>query len=96
MKEVKANKKKMLLAASVAGLIAVASSVLPASTVYAADVACQGINACAGKGECGGKGNSCAGKNACKGQGWVHIASADACTQAGGKVLELPAKPMAS
>jgi len=96
---VKANRKKMLLAASVAGLLAVASSVLPASTVYAADVACEGINACAGKGECGGKGHSCAGKNACKGQGWVNVESAEVCAAQGGTVLEtpmeMPATPVA-
>ena len=65
--EKKEVRKKLLLAASVAGLVAVATVGVPASTVYAAQVACEGVNACAGKGDCGGKGHSCAGKNACKG-----------------------------
>lgn len=86
--EKKHSKKKALLAASVAGLIAVAGSILPASMVYAEDVHCTGINACKGTGECGGKGHSCAGQNACKGQGWVKAASAQECTDKGGTVAE--------
>ena len=87
MKAKNTNKKKMLLAASVAGLIAVATATLPASTVYAADVACSGVNACAGKGDCGGKGHSCAGKNACKGQGYVNVPTGDLCAKLGGTVV---------
>lgn len=80
----KLNKKKMLLAASVAGLVAVAG--LGATTaVYADDVNCMGVNACKGMGDCGGKASSCAGKNACKGQGWVKT-STEVCTKIGGTV----------
>ena len=68
--ERKRNKKKMLLAASVAGLLAVAGALTGINTVYA-DIQCDGGNSCKGLGECGGKASSCAGKNACKGQGWV-------------------------
>ena len=80
------NRKKALLAASIAGLMTVAGSV--ASTpVQAADaVPCYGINACKGTGDCGGQGYSCAGKNACKGQGFIQLA-ADTCTRIqGGKL----------
>ena len=83
----KNSKKKMLLAASVAGLIAVAGSILPA-TVYAADVACSGVNGCKGMADCGGKAHSCAGQNACKGQGWVRVPSQDLCTKLGGTITE--------
>ena len=72
----KSNKKKVLLAASIAGLMAVAG--VPASTGIAyAEVNCAGANACKGMGDCGGKGHSCAGQNACKGQGWVKLPSAE-------------------
>jgi len=84
--EKKMSKKKALLAASVAGLIAATGMILPATSVYAEDVHCTGINACKGTGECGGKGHSCAGQNACKGQGWVKAASEKECTDKGGTV----------
>lgn len=80
------NKKKALVAASVAGLIMMAGVVAPAA-VYAEDVHCTGVNACKGQGECGGKGHSCAGMNACKGQGWVKAADEKACADQGGKVV---------
>jgi uncharacterized membrane protein len=58
----KMNKKKALLAASVAGLIAVAG-VAVATSAHAEDAAikCAGANACKGTGACGGKGSACAG-----------------------------------
>ncbi len=80
-------KKSKLIAASIAGLIAV-SGVAIASNAYAAgeSAPCYGINACKGMGDCGGKGNSCAGKNACKGTGFVKVAK-DACSKIqGGKL----------
>lgn len=66
------TRKKMLLAASVAGLVAAAmtSASVPA---HAEDVQCYGINKCKGTGDCGGKGASCHGTNACKGQGWLSL-----------------------
>ena len=88
------TKKKMLLAASVAGLLAVTGVISAGPTLYAADadgVACQGVNACKGQGACGGKGHECAGKNACKGQGWTKTATADECTKQGGTVAPKPA-----
>lgn len=81
----KSNKKKMLLAASVAGLLAVSGVAMSAGNVFAEDVNCAGVNACKGMGDCGGKGNSCAGKNACKGTGWVKT-STDVCSKIGGTV----------
>ncbi|MBI3315475.1 MAG: hypothetical protein HYZ87_00665 [Candidatus Omnitrophica bacterium] len=81
------TKKKMLVAASVAGLLAVSGLAGSANTVYAEDVHCSGVNACKGTGECGGKGHACAGKNACKGQGWIKTASAEACKTMGGMIV---------
>jgi len=83
----KLNKKKMLLAASVAGLLAVSGTVA-ATAVYAegpAAVNCMGVNACKGKGMCGGTGHACAGKNTCKGAGMVTV-SGPACDALGGTV----------
>lgn len=88
---VKKDKKKMLLAASVAGLLAVTGTIAANNIAYA-DVMCSGINGCKGQGACGGKGHSCAGKNACKGHGVVSVADEAACTTAGGTVV---ADPMA-
>lgn len=84
------SKKKVLLAASVAGLLAVTGGLLAPGVAYA-DVACSGINACKGTGDCGGKGHSCAGQNACKGEGWKNVADEAACTAAGGTVYAVPA-----
>ncbi|MBI3251951.1 MAG: hypothetical protein HYZ52_01340 [Candidatus Omnitrophica bacterium] len=78
------NKKSKLIAASVAGLMALGSFAAFSTTARAEDVNCMGVNACKGMGDCGGKGNSCAGKNACKGQGFVKVSS-DACAKIGGK-----------
>ena len=82
------KKKKMLIAASVAGLIATAGTGF-LSQAYAAQGElehCYGINACKGMGACGGKGNSCAGKNACKGQGYVDVARGSCMKIAGGSL----------
>lgn len=87
------KKKKALVAASVAGLLAVApvfiAGTAHAQAAPAAKVPCYGINACKGTGECAGKGHSCSGKNACKGMGMTNVASADECLKAGG-TLEAP------
>ena len=81
------SKKKMLLAASVAGLMTVAASAADTMMSPAAEsVPCYGINACKGTGDCGGKGSSCAGKNACKGQGFIKLA-ADTCSRINGGTL---------
>ncbi len=83
------EKKRALIAASVAGLLA-AVSVVSATTAQAAGankVPCYGINKCKGTGDCGGKGNSCAGKNACKGQGFVSLDSKETCLKIQGGSL---------
>jgi len=84
----KKNKKKALLAASIAGLLAVTGAVMLPSAAHAEGVQCFGVNACKGTGECGGKGHSCAGKNACKGAGWIATADEAACTTQGGTLTE--------
>lgn len=93
------SKKKTLLAASIAGLVAVVGAMASAGVVYAEGIQCSGINACKGQGECGGEGHSCAGKNGCKGAGWVSKVTEAECTGAGGTVLpatpEAPAAPPA-
>ena len=78
------SKKNLLLAASVAGLLATSGIAALTGTAYAKDVECSGVNACKGIGDCGGKGNSCAGKNACKGQGWLKFPSEERCKKVGG------------
>ena len=82
-----AKKKNALLAASVAGLIAIATPVLLSGTAMAEDkVPCYGVNKCKGAGDCGGKGHSCAGKNACKGAGYVKLAKEDCLKVQGGSL----------
>ena len=86
------KKKKMLIAASVAGLLAAAGSGM-LSQVQAAQGElehCYGINACKGNGACGGKGSSCASKNSCKGQGFVDVAK-DTCMKIQGGKLTVEA-----
>ena len=84
-------KKRVLVAASVAGLLAVAGSARVAADETSAggnDGACYGINKCKGAGECGGKGHSCAGMNACKGQGYLKL-NKDTCLKIeGGRLTE--------
>ena len=68
------SRKKLLVAASIAGLVA--ANLASAAPAFAEDMAlehCYGINACKGMGACGGKGSSCAGTNACKGQGLLDV-----------------------
>ena len=76
------------MTASIAGLMAAASSATSA-TAFAAEgeaVPCYGINGCKGTGDCGGKGYSCHGKNACKGTGFINL-PADICTRINGGSL---------
>jgi len=80
------NKKKALLAASIAGLMTMATTVAATQAQAADSVPCYGINACKGTGDCGGKGYSCHGQNACKGTGFINV-PADICTRIeGGKL----------
>ena len=67
--------------------LALAGAVSPAAAADA-KVHCFGVNGCKAKSECMTPKNSCKGANACKGQGWVFSESAEACTQAGGKVID--------
>lgn len=80
------TKKSKLVAASVAGLMAMAGVAASASFAMAENVPCYGINACKGHGDCGGKGHSCAGQNACKGAGYVSVPK-EACTKIQGGSL---------
>ena len=73
-----AKRKQALVAASVAGLLAVAGTI-SAGSAHAEEgakdgkVPCYGINKCKGGGECGGKGSSCAGSNECGAKGWISL-----------------------
>lgn len=81
------TKRKMMLAASMAGLMAAGVSAISADAL-AADVHCYGVNKCKGAGDCGGKSHACAGKNACKGAGFVSMPE-EACLQLeGGRLSE--------
>jgi len=86
MKE-KSNRKNALLAASVAGILAVAGSIAAPQAAHAEGTACWGINKCKGAGDCGGKGHSCAGQNGCKGQGSVEVKDEETCLQIEGGSL---------
>ena len=50
-----------------------------------ASVKCVGGNSCKGQSSCKGGNHSCKGLNACKGQGFVTTASAQECTDKGGR-----------
>jgi len=87
--EVKRNKKRALVAASVAGLLAMTGvALMSAPTAHAAGTHCYGINACKGTGDCGGKGHSCAGKNGCEGKGWISIKDEATCLKIQGGSLK--------
>ena len=81
------SKKKMLIAASIAGLMSVAASAAVTPVLAAEAVPCYGINACKGTGDCGGAGYSCAGKNSCKGTGFLKL-PADTCSKINGGSLK--------
>jgi hypothetical protein len=80
------------LASAAAGFVGCASTgggTAPDSMTGAmgSGVMCAGINGCGGKGSCASADNSCKGHNSCKGKGWIHVDSATACADQGGKVL---------
>ena len=85
-------KKQALVAASVAGLLALAGTASAEHHEHGAaagnDVACYGINKCKGTGECGGKGHSCHGANACKGQGYLKLNKETCLKIEGGRLTE--------
>ncbi len=76
------------IAAAAAALLMAGGIGTIATSAVADGVKCAGINACKGQSECKTANSSCKGQNSCKGQGWVTQASAEACTGAGGTVLE--------
>lgn len=78
----------ILVASAALGLLAAGGACAP-QDAGSAEVKCAGINGCAGKGECAAPDAShdCGGKNSCKGKGWIHTASAQECTDQGGRVL---------
>ncbi len=90
---------RVLLAASVAGILATVGSVWFTQQAQGADdmasskTSCYGINKCKGTGDCGGKGHGCAGKNECKGQGFISLEK-DTCLKIeGGRLTaDAPAK----
>jgi hypothetical protein len=67
--------------------LALAGVAAPAAA-QTAKVKCLGANGCKGKSDCHSPKNACKGQNACKGKGWVHMDSANACEEAGGKALD--------
>ncbi len=89
-------KKRALVAASVAGLMAAGLAVL-GSQVQAADeagskVPCYGVNKCKGAGDCGGKGHSCSGQNTCKGQAFLKLEKGTCLKIQGGRLTAEEAK----
>lgn len=76
------------LATAAAALLMSGALSLNSTPASAAAVHCAGINSCKGQSACKSASNSCKGLNACKGQGWIEQSSAEACTAAGGKVIE--------
>ena len=90
------GKTRVLLAASVAGLLAGFSA--GAAHANEGDVSgkvpCYGINKCKGTGTCGGAGHSCAGMNVCKGQGYLEL-DKDTCLKIEGGRLTEKAVPAA-
>ena len=89
MSSKKSKGKKVLIAASVAGLMAMTGAMLLPSVSAHADEGekCYGVNACKGTGACGGKGHSCAGMNSCEGKAYLSL-PAGTCTKIKGGSLE--------
>ena len=75
------------LAATAAAMLMGGAISLTSAPASAAGIHCAGINACKGQGACKTASNSCKGQNGCKGQGWVEQSTAEACTAAGGTVI---------
>ena len=75
-------------AAAAMALLAGGAISLTTTPAQADAVHCAGINACKGQGSCKSASNACTGQNSCKGHGWIEQPSAEACTSAGGTVVE--------
>ena len=73
--------------AAAAATLFLAGATMSTVTYAAGEGKCVGVNACKGQSACKGGANSCKGQNACKGQGFVEQSSAEACTAAGGTVI---------
>ena len=89
------TRPRVLLAASVAGLLAAAGSAWWSQSAQAQDddvesVHCYGINKCKGTGDCGGKTHSCHGQNDCKSQGYIDLNKEDCLRIEGGRLTEAP------
>ena len=86
------KKQRVLLAASVAGLLAAVglSGVAGQQTAHAGEGHCYGVNKCSGTGACGGKGHSCAGQNGCEGQGYLDIDEETCLKIKGGRLTAEP------
>ena len=89
------RRRRALVAASVAGLLAAAGSAWWSKLAQAQDddvesAHCYGINKCQGTGDCGGKTHSCHGQNACKGQGYIDLNKEDCLRINGGRLTEAP------
>ena len=87
------SKKNVLLAASVAGLMAALGTLSPGQAQAdhheeSGKVPCYGINKCKGAGACGGKGHSCAGQNGCKGKGYIELDKETCLKIEGGRLTE--------
>ena len=92
MIEKQSKKKAFLIAAAVAGMLGAGALAAGCKSkeAKADSVACAGANSCKGHSACKSSKNDCAGKNGCKGQGFAKVASAEACTSAGGSVIANP------
>ncbi len=87
------NKKRALLSASVAGVLAAFGVTVNGATAHAVSegsVECYGINKCQGTGACGGEGHSCAGKNGCEGQGYLELSEENCLNIKGGRLTAEP------
>lgn len=94
----KGTRRWGMVAASVAGLLAAATSLTaqePSAGGYEEGeddtVACYGINKCQGAGDCAGAAHACAGQNACKGQGFLDLPEETCLRIEGGRLSAEPA-----
>lgn len=76
------------MAAAAMALLAGGVVSLTSQPAQADAVKCAGINSCKGTSACKTASNECKGLNECKGHGWIEQSSAEACTSAGGTVLD--------
>jgi hypothetical protein len=76
------------MAAAAMALLAGGAISLTTQPAQADAVKCSGVNSCKGQSACKSASNECKGLNECKGHGWIEQSSAEACTSAGGTVLE--------